>query len=383
MIERLITAKLRRMIEIYPIVLLTGPRQSGKSTLLQHVFPDYQYVSLEDLDNRAFVLDDPRGFLDTYPDKTIIDEAQYAPNLFSYLQTRVDLANKVGMYILSCSQNFQLMEQISQSLAGRVAILELLPFSRKELINGGILPNTIEAEIFEGSYPRLHDKKMLPTEYYPYYIRTYVERDVRQLKNITDLGLFVKFIKLCAGRIGQIVNFSSLANDCGIAVTTAQIWLSVLETSYIVHILRPDYNNFSKRLVKSPKLYFHDTGLACSLLKINNAQQLENHYLRGGLFENYTINEFIKKAFNQGEEPHLSFWRDNKGNEIDLIKTVGDKQFAYEIKSGKTFSSDFTKGLRYWANLSSATTEQCNVIYAGDKSLRMSECNLLTLNDID
>ena len=382
MIERHITAKLRRMMEIYPIVLLTGPRQSGKSTLLQHILPDYQYVSLEDLDQRAFANDDPRGFIASHPDKTIIDEAQLVPSLFSYLQTHVDMSAKDGMYVLSGSQNFSLMQQISQSLAGRVAILELLPFSRKELINGGILAETVEEEIFEGGYPRLHDKKMLPTEYYPYYIRTYVERDIRQLKNISDLGLFVKFIKLCAGRIGQIVNFSSLANDCSIAVTTAQAWLSVLETSYIVHVLRPDFNNFSKRLVKSPKLYFYDTGLACSLLEITNPQQLENHYLRGGLFENYVINQFIKKAYNQGEESGLSFWRDSKGHEIDLIKTVGDKQFAYEIKSGKTFSSDFAKGLNYWAGLSSAVTEQCNIVYSGEKSLQMANCNLLTLNDI-
>lgn len=383
MIERFITAKLRRMMEIYPIVLLTGPRQSGKSTLLHHVFPDYQYVSLEDLDQRAFANEDPRGFLASHPDKTIIDEAQLVPGLFSYLQTHVDTSEKDGMYVLSGSQNFLLMQQITQSLAGRVAILELLPFSRKELINGGILAQTIEEEIFEGGYPRLHDKQMMPTEYYPYYIRTYVERDLRQLKNISDLGLFVKFLKLCAGRIGQIVNFSSLANDCGIAVTTAQAWLSVLETSYIINILRPNFNNFTKRLVKSPKLYFHDTGLACSLLEINNPQQLENHYLRGGLFENYVINQFVKKAYNQGEQSNLTFWRDSKGHEIDLIHTVGDKQFAYEIKSGNTFSTDFTKGLRYWSGLSSVPKEQCNVIYSGDKSLQMSDCNLLTLNDLE
>ena len=349
MIERTITAKLRRMMELYPIVLLTGPRQSGKSTLLHHVLPEYQYVSLEDLDARAYATDDPRGFLASHPDKTIIDEAQLVPTLFSYLQTHVDAAQKEGMYVLSGSQNFLLMQQITQSLAGRVAILELLPFSRSELKTAGMLPETIEAEMFAGGYPRLFDKQMHPTEYYPYYIRTYVERDVRQLKNVMDLGLFVKFIKLCAGRIGQLVNFSSLANDCGIAVSTAQSWLSVLETSYIVYFLHPDYNNFSKRLVKSPKLYFHDTGLACSLLEITDAHQLENHYLRGGLFENYVINQFIKKAFNRGEEPHLSFWRDNKGNEIDLLQPLGTKQFAYEIKSGRTFSTDFTKGLRYWA----------------------------------
>ena len=383
MIERTITPKLRRMMELYPIVLLTGPRQSGKSTLLQHALPEYQYVSLEDLDARAYATDDPRGFLASHPDKTIIDEAQLVPTLFSYLQTHVDAAQKEGMYVLSGSQNFLLMQQITQSLAGRVAILELLPFSRSELKTAGMLPETIETEMFAGGYPRLFDKQMHPTEYYPYYIRTYVERDVRQLKNVMDLGIFVKFIKLCSGRIGQLVNFSSLANDCGIAVSTAQSWLSVLETSYIVYFLHPDYNNFSKRLVKSPKLYFHDTGLACSLLEITDAHQLENHYLRGGLFENYVINQFIKKAFNRGEEPHLSFWRDNKGNEIDLLQTLGTKQFAYEIKSGRTFSTDFTKGLRYWAGLSSAEANQCNVVYAGDMEMQKSDCNILTLNNIE
>ena len=383
MIERTITPKLRRMMSLYPIVLLTGPRQSGKSTLLQYVFADYQYVSLEDLDERAFATEDSRGFLASHPDKTIIDEAQLVPTLFSYLQTHVDATQKEGMYVLSGSQNFLLMQQITQSLAGRVAILELLPFSRSELKTAGMLPETIEAEMFAGGYPRLFDKQMHPTEYYPYYIRTYVERDVRQLKNVMDLGLFVKFIKLCAGRIGQLVNFSSLANDCGIAVSTAQSWLSVLETSYIVYFLHPDYNNFSKRLVKSPKLYFHDTGLACSLLEITDAHQLENHYLRGGLFENYVINQFIKKAFNRGEEPHLSFWRDNKGNEIDLLQTLGTKQFAYEIKSGRTFSTDFTKGLRYWAGLSSAEANQCSVVYAGDMEMQKSDCNILTLNNIE
>ncbi len=382
MIERLIASKLQRMVSLYPIVLLTGPRQSGKSTLLRNIFPDYKYVSLEDLDIRTNAIDDPRGFLDVYSDKVIIDEAQYAPDLFSYLQTRVDSAHKEGMYILSGSQNFLLMQQISQSLAGRVAILELFPFSRNELLAAQLLPPSTEEEIFYGGYPRLYDKKMQPVEYYPYYIRTYVERDVRQLKNVADLSLFVKFIKLCAGRIGQILNLSSLANDCGISASTAQSWLSLLETSYIVYLLHPDYNNFSKRLIKSPKLYFHDTGLACSLLEISQAKQLETHYLRGGLFENYVISLFLKKAYNKGEEPRLSFWRDNKGNEIDLIQNNAGQQVAFEIKSAKTYSTDFAKGLRYWSKLSGNTAEKCNVVYAGNEKLTSHDCNVLTLNDL-
>ena len=369
-------------MKLYPIVLLTGPRQSGKSTLLKNIFPDYNYVSLEDLDERNYATTDPRGFIASHPDKTIIDEAQHVPSLFSYLQTHIDIEHREGMYILSGSQNFLLMEQISQSLAGRVAILELLPFSRNELKTSNILPANVWHEIFNGGYPRLYDKQIHPTEYYPYYIRTYIERDVRQLKNISDLSLFTKFIKLCAGRIGQLLNLSSIANDCGIAVSTAQAWLSILETSYIIYLLRPDYNNFSKRLVKSPKLYFYDTGLACSLLEIKEAYQLENHYLNGGLFENHVINQFMKAAYNNGEEPHLSFWRDSKGNEIDLIDSKEAKQCAYEIKSAKTFSTDFTQGLHYWAKLSSADYSQCNIVYAGDRTIQMNDCKLLTLNDI-
>ena len=382
MIERTLSEKLLQLSSQYPIVTLTGPRQSGKSTLLRNAFPEYTYLSLEDLDIREFANADPRGFLSTYGNKVIIDEVQRVPALLSYLQTHVDKAGETGMFMLAGSQNFQLMEKISQSLAGRVAILELLPFSREELKSADMLPQTIEDEMFMGAYPRLFDKGIPPTEYYPYYIKTYVERDVRQLKNVSDLGLFVKFIKLCAGRIGQLLNYSSLANDCGIAVSTAQAWLSMLETSYIVHLLRPDFNNFSKRLIKSPKLYFYDTGLACSLLEIKDAKQIESHYLKGGLFENYVINLFLKKAFNKGETPQLSFWRDNKGNEVDLLETIEGKQFAYEIKSGKTYSTDYANSLKYWAGLSSADAEHCNIVYGGEQRLNMSEFNVLTINDI-
>lgn len=380
MIERVLKTKLLDMTTKYPIVTLTGPRQSGKSTLLKTSFPTYHYVSLEDPDMRLFATEDPRGFLATYPDRTIIDEVQRVPELFSYIQTHVDKENKEGMYLLAGSHNFLLMESINQSLAGRTAILNLLPFSHHEMQTGNILPPTIDEEIYKGAYPRLYDKNITPTDYYPYYIQTYVERDVRLMKNIGDLSKFIRFIKLCAGRIGQLLNLSGLANECGISVSTATAWMSLLEASYIAYLLKPDHNNYAKRLVKSPKLYFHDTGLACSLLDIKSAEQVSTHFLRGGLFENLVINEFIKESLNKGEEPNLTFWRDSTGNEIDLLQTIAGKQNAYEIKSGATYTSDYFKGISKWAKLSGAAPEQCFAIYAGDKSMKTSYGEVMSWN---
>lgn len=372
MIERILKQKLLEMTNKYPIVTLTGPRQSGKSTLLKTSFPDYKYVSLEDPDMRLFATDDPKGFLATYPDKTIIDEVQHVPSLFSYIQTYTDNENREGMYLLAGSHNFLLMENVNQSLAGRTAILKLLPFSHREMKEGGILPKNVDEEIFKGAYPRIYDKNIEPDDYYPFYIQTYVERDVRLMRNIGDLSKFIRFLKLCAGRIGQLLNLSSLANECGISVTAATAWISILEASYICYLLRPDFNNYAKRLVKTPKLYFYDTGLACSLLEIQNAEQISTHFLRGGLFENLVINEFIKEAYNKGEEPNLTFWRDSTGNEIDLLRTEGGKQYAYEIKSGATYSPDFFKGISKWAKLSGATPDQCFAIYNGDREMKTS-----------
>ena len=377
MIERELKVKLELLATKYPIVTLTGPRQSGKSTLLRNTFPDYAYVSLENTENRLFAQTDPNGFLATYPDKTIIDEAQLVPVLFSYLQTHTDLKGKVGMYFLAGSQNFLLMESITQSLAGRTAILKLLPFSRIELKTANKSKESVDEEIFTGSYPRIYDKDIAAIDFYPYYIQTYIERDVRQLKHIGDINKFILFLKMCAGRIGQSLNLSSLANECGIAVSTAQSWLSVLEASYIIYLLKPDHNNYSKRLVKTPKLYFYDTGVACSLLNIIQVEQIATHFLRGALFENLVINEFVKKNLNAGREPQLSFWRDKTGNEVDLIEQIGGKQNAYEIKSGSTYTSEYFKGLRYWANHSQAEMDACNVIYTGDKSLKTSFGNVL------
>lgn len=378
MITRDLSNKLIDLFKKYSVITVTGPRQSGKSTLLQVTFPDYKYVSLEDPDIRLFAEKDPKGFLLTYPDKTIIDEVQRVPQLFSYLQTHIDRENRPGMYLLAGSHNFLLMESINQSLAGRTAILRLLPFSHTEMKNANILPKNVDEEIFYGSYPRLYDKGIEPNDFYPYYIQTYVERDVRLIQNIGDLSKFVRFIKLCAGRIGQLLNISSLANECGVTTTTLSSWLSVLEASYICYLLKPDYNNFAKRLVKTPKLYFYDTGLACSLLDITSANQVSTHFLRGGLFENLVINEFIKNSYNTGNQPNLTFWRDNTGNEIDLLKYSDSKVYAYEIKSGSTFSSDYFKGITKWAKLSGTPTEQCNVIYTGEHNMTTSNGNLIS-----
>lgn len=377
MIERILKKKILDLAGKYPVVTLTGPRQSGKSTLLRHSFPDYTYVSLEDIDMREFATVDPRGFLSTYNTHVIIDEAQRVPTLFSYLQTHVDLQDDNGMYILSGSHNFLLTENVSQSLAGRTAILKLLPFSHEEMKDGGILPATVNEELFYGSYPRLFDKHIAPTDYYPFYIQTYVEKDVRMMKNIGDLSKFVRFIKLCAGRIGQLLNISSLANDCGISVTTASSWISLLEASYICYLLRPSSNNFAKRLVKAPKLYFYDTGLACSLLDIKTADQVSTHFLRGGLFENMVINRFIKEAWNNAQQENLFFWRDSKGVEIDLLVEDAQQTTAYEIKSGATFSDDYFKGLTKWAALSGTPSDRLNVIYGGDTALTTSKGKLI------
>lgn len=382
MVERTLHSKLIDLAAKYPVITLTGPRQSGKSTLLKHAFADFQYVSLEDIDMREFAQSDPRGFLSTYPHHVILDEVQRVPQLLSYIQTHVDKSNDTGMYLLAGSQNFLLMQSVNQSLAGRTALLRLLPFSHQELRQAQLAKQSLNEQIYMGCYPRLYDKQIAPTDYYPYYIQTYVERDVRQLRNIGNLSSFVRFIKLCAGRIGQLLNVSSLANECGISVPTATAWISVLEASYICYLLKPDWNNFAKRLVKSPKLYFYDTGLACSLLGIESAQQVDTHYLRGGLFENLVINEFIKHAWNAGQQEDLRFWRDSQGNEIDLLAYHGDQPEAYEIKSGQTFTDNYFKNLAKWSEWSGVTTDHLHVIYGGGTELQTSKGKLLSWQNI-
>ena len=381
MIERDITAKLLQLSGKFPVVSLTGPRQSGKTTLLKNIFPEKPYVSLEDIDVRQFAAEDPRGFLATYPDGGILDEVQRVPELFSYIQGIVDRHNLPGEFILSGSQNFLLMHNISQTLAGRIAVLKLLPFSNKELSATEFAGQLLEERISSGSYPRIYDKHLEPADFYSSYIQTYIERDIRQLKNIHDLNLFSRVLKLCAARIGQLLNLSSLASDCGISTFTAQAWLSLLQSSYIVYLLRPHHENFSKRLTKMPKLYFYDTGLASHLMNITESKQLQTHNMRGPLFENLIIAEMLKHYSNAGLEAPCYFWRDKTGHEIDCLIDMPDKFKIIEIKSALTFHSDFLKNLTYFQklNLGKHNTEPV-VIYAGEMTQKRETFTLLPWN---
>ncbi len=345
----------------YPVVTLTGPRQSGKTTLVRALFSDKKYVTLEDLDNRSFAEQDPRGFLNIYKNGLIIDEAQHVPSLFSYIQSHVDRSHIMGEFILTGSQHFLLTERISQSLAGRAAILQLLPCTAREL---GIASETeLYNTLWKGFYPAVYDRDINPTFFYKSYLNTYVERDVRTLSAIKDLSKFRTFLQMCAGRIGQLVNMTSLGNDCGIDQETVKAWLSILESSYILFLLKPHHQNFNKRLTKQPKLYFYDTGLAAYLLNIEDPNVLKFHFSRGALFENYVAIELIKKRFNQGMDHSLYFWRDHHGHEVDFIKDNGAILVPIEVKSSETLSSTLFDGLNYWQKLSGV--EHGYLVYGG------------------
>jgi len=376
------------------VVTLTGPRQSGKTTLVQATFPEHEYASLEEPDVRAFALEDPRGLLAQFTGGVILDEVQRVPDLFSYIQTIVDREDSPGIYILSGSQNFLLLRSISQSLAGRSAILHLLPLSLGELQArepfpleklGHELPERRPAHssdvmdvLLRGFYPRIHDKDLDPSTWYSGYYQTYVERDVREIVNVGDLESFGRFVRLCAGRTGQLLNLSSLASDCGITHTTAGRWISILEASFLVFLLRPYHANFGKRLIKSPKLYFLDTGLLCYLLRIHSPEDLRLHGSRGPIFESFVVSELLKNFLHRGQEPDLYFWRDSTGHEIDALIDQGDARVAIEVKSAQTVASDFFAGIDFWRNLVGDPEAPAALIYGGDRSYQRRGVSVLS-----
>jgi len=372
MIPRLATATLQSLARGYPILAITGPRQSGKTTLAQNTFPDKPYVSLEDLDTRAFAQEDPRGFLARYAHGAVLDEVQRCPALFSYLQTRVDANKRMGEFVLTGSQQFGLLSNISQTLAGRVGLVQLLPFSLPELQQGGVTVSKLDELLWRGLYPPLYDRSLAPRQWFSNYVVSYVERDVRQLIEVQNLSLFQRFLKLCAGRCGQLLNMTALANDCGVTHKTVAAWLSVLEAGYVVFLLQPHHRNFGKRLVKTPKLYFHDTGLAAYLMGIADAGHLAIHSARGALFENWVISELLKHRYNHGLPSNLYFWRNNTGEEVDVVIEQGDRLLPLEIKSGQTFNADFLNGLRKWTGYAGDAALPAHLVYGGDDSMTRS-----------
>jgi predicted AAA+ superfamily ATPase len=382
MIKRTIEQHILRLAKHYPVVTITGPRQSGKTTLSQAAFPHKRYISLENLDNRRMAVKDPRQFLSDLPDGAILDEIQRAPDLLSYIQGIVDEHKKEGMFILTGSQQFELMDSITQSLAGRTALVKLLPLSYKESYGADKKKPALNTVLFTGFYPRIFDKKLNPTEALAFYTTTYIERDVRSLIQIHDLSRFEMFIKVCATQTGQILNLSHLSNECGIAVNTVKSWLSVLQASYIVFLLKPHHKNFRKRLIKSPKLYFVDVGLAAFLLDIQDEIHLKNHPLRGALFETFVVTEILKKRFNHIQTNNLYYFRDNVGNEVDVLIDMGSEVIPVEIKSGQTVADEFFKGLNYYRELN-PTVKQSWLIYGGDIFYQENGINVCPYNRIE
>ncbi|MBY0434513.1 MAG: ATP-binding protein [Cyclobacteriaceae bacterium] len=380
MIPRDSSDSLKRIVSSFKAIAITGPRQSGKTTLTKSFFPEKPYVTLENPKDRNLALADPVNFLSAFQRGAILDEVQKAPELFSYLQGILDASDEKGKFILTGSNNFLLLESISQSLAGRVGYLDLLPFSIHESEICPTPPTTLEEHIFLGGYPSLVHDRTIPEDWFAGYVRTYVERDVRLVKNISDLNTFQRFLYLCAGRIGQQINLTNLANDTGVDYKTIQSWLSVLQASYIVYTLPPYYKNFNKRLTKTSKLYFYDTGLACYLLGIKNASELTNHGYRGPLFENFIITELLKNRYNKGQRSNLFYWRDSSGNEIDVLIDSGSTQIPVEIKSAATLNMDFFKGLNYWKKLTGQAGG--NLIYAGESGKQYKNFSVFNWKDI-
>jgi predicted AAA+ superfamily ATPase len=380
-VDREISPKVSEALEKFPIVAIVGPRQSGKTTLCQMLKPTYTYVNLEDLSTRNFAQNDPRGFLETYKQGVIIDEIQYVPDLFSYLQVYTDQRQINGEYLITGSQQFLLSQHIAQSLAGRVALFTLLPFSISELKKGNFRKDSWEEYLLCGSYPRKWNNNIDAFDFYESYLRTYVERDVRLLKNIMNLDVFQKFMKLLAGRTGQLFNQSSLGNELGLDNKTINSWITLLEASFIAFRLQPYHNNFNKRIVKTPKIYFYDTGLLSYLLGVRTLQDLEVHFAKGQLFENFVILEKIKTTWNCKTYEHYYFWRDTSGNEIDLLIEDGLKLSAVEIKSSKTIHPDFFKNLKQFQKIKPNVASY--LVYGGNEYQNRSDATVMGFNHLN
>lgn len=381
-VERNAAKTLKRLSKSFPVIGITGPRQAGKTTLAQHHFPKKPYVSLENPDQLDFAHTDPKGFLAQFPKGAILDEVQRCPSLFSYLQGLVDATGQMGQFVLTGSQQFGFRAQLSQTLAGRIGLIHLLPFSVSELSANGGIPLSLNELLWKGFYPPVYDRSIQPNDWYANYTQTYIERDVQQLIQVKDLNAFRTFLRICAGRAGQIINLSGIGNDCGVSHNTIKEWLSVLEAGYIVFRLPPHFKNFSKRLIKSPKLYFYDTGLLCWLLGIKQPDQLATNPLRGAIFENFVIGEILKTQYANGDTPSLYFWRDNIGLEIDLIIDRGQTLIPVEIKAGQTVNPDFLKNLEKWKTLAGEVAQTAFLVYGGEQAQKRSTAHILPWNDL-
>lgn len=379
MIKREIENEIKLLTREFPIIAILGPRQSGKTTLAKKMFSNFEYVSLEDFDYREFAQNDPRGFLNRYKKEVIFDEIQRVPSLMSYLQTHTDSLNENGSIIITGSHNFLLMEQISQSLAGRVGISTLLTFSINELKNIETDRNEL---IFKGFYPRIYDQNIRAEIFYRNYISTYIEKDIRQLKNITNIDNFIKFLKILAGRTGQELNLSTISDECGISHNTVKEWTSILEASFIVYRIRPFHKNYNKRIVKNPKLYFTDTGLVCNLLGIRKKVDVDYHFLKGNIFETFIMNEFIKYNLNYGEKLEYYFWRDNHKKELDLIIDKGTCHYGIEIKSSETVQEKYFSGLNYWIKLTGNKPSSMYLVYGGNENMIRNGMNVVSWRNI-
>ncbi len=366
----------------FPVLAITGPRQSGKTTLLKQLFNDYEYVSLENLNTRSFATDDPVGFLNQYSDKVILDEVQRVPELFSYLQGKVDDSKIMGQYILSGSQNFHLMNSITQTLAGRVALFKLLPFDFTELKQYNLLENPYTKVAVKGFYPPIFDRDIKPFIFYTNYIQTYIEKDVTELLNIKDLKLFRTFISLCAGRAGQLLNYSALANDCNISHNTAKAWLSILESSYIIFMLQPYHENYNKRLVKTPKLYFYDTGLLSYLLGIRNANEINENRLKGQIFENMMVAEYQKQNHHGYLHKDYYFWQDSNANEVDLLTKQQNGFSIFEIKATETLSTALFKEMDRFEEIAAPVSVNKTLIYSGNENQNRTKYTVLGWQNI-